>query len=163
SILAGILGAVFPVCGGINLEYYFSNVDNSGWGAGSKLPHNLAALLGVMDGSMSDLRTGLPWEMVEIHEPARSLFVVETTAETMTSIMDRNAMVGRLCRNGWIMLALIHPETRELSVYERETFRPYRPRTDSLPLAASSVDWYRGWRDHLDFAEIAPGPRTGRG
>jgi uncharacterized protein YbcC (UPF0753/DUF2309 family) len=154
SILAGVLAAVFPVCGGINLEYYFSHVDNPGWGAGTKLPHNLASLLGVMDGYMSDLRTGLPWQMVEIHEPVRSLFVIETTAGTITAIMDRNPMIGRMCRNGWIILALIHPETRELSVYQGRAFRPYRPRAESLPRASSSVDWYRGWREHLDFAEI---------
>ena len=29
-----------------------------------------------MDGAASDLRTGLPWQMVEIHEPVRLLFVV---------------------------------------------------------------------------------------
>ena len=134
STLAGILSAVFPVCGGINLEYYFSNVDNDGWGAGTKLPHNLASLVGVMDGYMSDLRTGLPWQMVEIHEPVRSLFVIETTAEAIAAIMDRDAMVGRLCRNGWIDAgALIHPETRELSVFERGTFQAYRPQSRSPP------------------------------
>jgi hypothetical protein len=26
--------------------------------------------------------------------------------------------------------------------------------TDHLPQAPSSVDWYRGWREHLEFAEI---------
>ena len=81
SILAGLLSAVYPVCAGINLEYYFSNVDNNAYGAGTKLPHNLSAMLGVMDGAASDLRTGLPWQMVEIHEPVRSLFLLETTAE----------------------------------------------------------------------------------
>ena len=44
-----------------------------------------------MDGAASDLRTGLPWQMVEIHEPVRSLFLIETTAESMLRIMDRNA------------------------------------------------------------------------
>jgi uncharacterized protein len=156
AILTRVLSAVFPVCSGINLEYYFSNVDNAGWGAGTKLPHNIASLLGVMDGYMSDLRTGLPWQMVEIHEPVRSLFVIETTAEAIADVMDRNPGIGRLCRNGWILLILIHPETRALSVFEEGTFHPYRPQSDALPQAASSVDWYRGWREHLDFAEIGP-------
>lgn len=36
-----------PVCGGINLEYYFSRVDNQKLGAGTKLPHNVMGLFGV--------------------------------------------------------------------------------------------------------------------
>jgi uncharacterized protein len=155
TILTRILQAVFPVCSGISLEYYFSNVDNVGFGCGTKLPHNLASLLGVMDGAASDLRTGLPWQMVEIHEPVRSLFVIETTPEAMLRIMDRDEGIGRLCRNVWVLLAVLDPETRALSVFEDGMFRPYRPRASVLPRAASSVDWYRGWRDHLEFAEIS--------
>jgi uncharacterized protein YbcC (UPF0753/DUF2309 family) len=154
SILTRILQAVFPVCAGINLEYYFSHVDNVGFGAGTKLPHNLASLLGVMDGAESDLRTGLPWQMVEIHEPVRSLFIIETTPEAMIGIMERQESIGRLCRNGWILLHVIHPDTLEISVFRDGEFRPYRPQSSVLPKAASSVDWYRGWRDHLEFAEI---------
>ncbi|MDR3638223.1 MAG: DUF2309 domain-containing protein [Isosphaeraceae bacterium] len=154
SILTRILGAVFPVCSGINLEYYFSHVDNDRYGAGTKLPHNLSSLLGVMDGAASDLRTGLPWQMVEIHEPVRSLFIIETTPEAMLRIIERNAGIGQLCRNAWVLLAVLHPETREISVYQDGVFRPYRPQATVLPKASSSVDWYRGWRDHLEFAEI---------
>jgi uncharacterized protein len=154
AILTRILLAVFPVCAGINLEYYFSNVDNAGFGAGTKLPHNLAALLGVMDGAASDLRTGLPWQMVEIHEPVRSLFLIETTPPAMLQIMDRNEGISRLCRNGWVLLTLIDPATRALSVFQEGVFRAYQTQTSVLPTAASSVDWYRGWRDHLEFAEI---------
>ncbi len=154
SILTRVLQAVFPVCSGINLEYYFSNVDNVGFGCGTKLPHNLASLLGVMDGAASDLRTGLPWQMVEIHEPVRSLFVIETTPQAMLRIMDRNPGIGRLCHNGWVLLAVIDPEARALSVFEDGKFRSYQPQASMLPKAASSVDWYRGSRDHLEFAEI---------
>ncbi len=64
TILARILGAVIPVCAGISLEYYFSSVDPSGFGCGSKLPHNITSLLGVMEGAASDLRTGLSAQMV---------------------------------------------------------------------------------------------------
>jgi uncharacterized protein YbcC (UPF0753/DUF2309 family) len=154
SVLHRVLQAVFPVCGGINLEYYFSNVDNAGYGAGTKLPHNLAALLGVMDGAASDLRTGLPWQMVEVHEPVRSLFLIETTPEAMQSLIDRDAGIGRLCRNGWVQLALLHPESRAIFVYQNGTFEPYRPQSTAVPTAPSSADWYRGWRDHLEFAVI---------
>ncbi len=154
SILTRTLLAVFPVCSGINLEYYFSYVDNTGWGCGTKLPHNVTALLGVMDGAASDLRTGLPWQMVEIHEPVRLLYIIETTAAAMLRIMDANEGIGRLCRNRWVRLAILDPDTGELSVFQAGGFRPYQPQASVLPAASSSAEWYRGWRDHLEFAEI---------
>ena len=150
TILTRILQAVFPVCAGINLEYYFSHVDNAGFGAGTKLPHNLAALLGVMDGAASDLRTGLPWQMVEIHEPVRSLFIIETTPEAMLRIMDRNEGIGRLCRNGWVQLAVLDPESRAISVFQDGEFQrlpapgrrscPGRP-PPSTGIAAGATTW----------------------
>lgn len=154
TVLARILGAVFPVCAGISLEYYFSYVDNPGWGCGTKLPHNITALLGVMDGAASDLRTGLPWQMVEIHEPVRLLFVIEAEAAVMLGVINANPMIGRLCRNDWLHLAVLDPTTRKLSLYGSGAFHPYEPQAAGLPHAASSVDWYRGWRDHLEFAQI---------
>ncbi len=81
--LANLLNAVGPVGAGINLEYYFSFVDRIGYGAGTKLPHNIVGLIGVMDGHLSDLRTGLPWQMVEIHEPVRLLTIVEAKPELL--------------------------------------------------------------------------------
>ena len=157
SILLGLLSAVVPVCAGINLEYYFSNVDNVGFGAGTKLPHNLASLLGVMDGRRGE-RPGGPgspgrWSRSTC-EPVRSLFILETTAEIMQGIIERDEMIGRHCKNGWVILTLIHPETREIRVYRDGRFVPYQPQATVLPRAASSVEWYRGWRDHLEFAEI---------
>ena len=154
TILTRILQAAVPVCSGISLEYFFSRVDNGGYGCGSKLPHNIASLLGVMDGAASDLRTGLPWQMVEIHEPVRSLFVIETTPETMLRIMDRQPAIARLIRNGWIRLALLAPDEPTVHMYLNGQFVRYEPQAEALPHAASSQDWYRGWRDHLEFAQI---------
>jgi uncharacterized protein YbcC (UPF0753/DUF2309 family) len=154
SILHRILQAAFPICAGINLEYFFSYVDNAGYGCGTKLPHNVVSLLGVMDGASSDLRTGLPLQMVEIHEPVRSLFLIETTAEAMLGIIDRDPGIARFCRNGWVQLAVLHPQTREIKVFDEGEFHPYQLRSTEIPSARSSADWYRGWRDHLEFAEI---------
>jgi len=154
SVLLRILSAAIPVCAGINLEYYFSRVDNVKYGAGSKLPHNIASLLGVMEGAISDLRTGLYQQMVEIHEPMRLLFVIESTAEAMFSIMERHEGIGRLCRGEWIHLALLNAETSELQLFRNGSFEPFDPTSDQLPVANSSIDWYRGQRTHLDFATI---------
>ncbi|HRK17179.1 MAG TPA: Na-translocating system protein MpsB, partial [Prosthecobacter sp.] len=156
AILTRILGAVVPVCSGINLEYYFSYVDSPGWGSGSKLPHNITGLLGVMDGAMSDLRTGLPWQMVEIHEPVRLLFVIETTPEAMRRILEKNPVIQTMVGNRWVQLAVMHPETGEIRVHHDGEFEPHVCQSGPLPVAASSREWYAGWRDHLEFAEILP-------
>ena len=157
TILTRILQAVFPVCAGINLEYYFSYVDNAGWGCGTKLPHNITALLGVMDGAASDLRTACPgrWS----RSTSRSV-ALRHRDDARGDAADHGTQrgIGRLCRNGWVRLAVLHPETRELSVFQAAISRVSAPGR-VLPRAASSVDWYRGWRDHLEFAEI--GMRSG--
>ncbi|MFN8887833.1 MAG: putative inorganic carbon transporter subunit DabA, partial [Cyclobacteriaceae bacterium] len=41
KFLVNVLRPVGPVCGGINLEYFFSRVDNQKLGAGSKLAHSV--------------------------------------------------------------------------------------------------------------------------
>jgi uncharacterized protein YbcC (UPF0753/DUF2309 family) len=154
TILGRILGPVVVVCSGINLQYYFSYVDSAGWGAGTKLPHNVTSLLGVMDGHAGDLRMGLPWQGVEIHEPVRLLMVFETRPELMLKIMGRNALVDRIIRNGWAQLALLDPDSNRILEYRNGEFVPYEPATAELPRAESSADWYRGWREHLGFAQI---------
>ncbi|TWU08168.1 DUF2309 domain-containing protein [Stieleria varia] len=154
SILLRILGAAIPVCAGINLEYYFSSVDNTKYGSGTKLPHNIVSLLGVMEGATSDLRTGLYRQMIEIHEPMRILFVIETTPDAMLNIMDRHQDIGRLCRGNWIQLAVLNHETSEIQVYEGGTFAPFIANGDTLPSVDSSTQWFRGHRGHLPFAWV---------
>ena len=153
-ILARILGAVIPVCEGINMLYTLSAIDNRGWGSGTKLPHNVTSLLGVMDGAASDLRPGLPWQGVDIHEPVRLLFVVETTPEAMLQIMAENPAVGRICRNGWAQLAVLDPDSSRIRRFIDGKFEDYSPTSTALASADSSLEWYRGWRDHLNFALI---------
>jgi uncharacterized protein YbcC (UPF0753/DUF2309 family) len=154
AILMRILQAAVPVCAGINLEYYFSFVDNVGFGCGTKLPHNITSLLGVMDGAASDLRPGLPWQMVEVHDPVRLLMVIETSPEIMNRIMDANPGIGKLCRNGWVQLATLSPDSARLHLLREGRFEAYKPESAELPQVESSVDWYRGWREHLGYAQI---------
>ncbi len=125
-LIVKILSAIIPVCGGINLEYLFSRVDNSVYGAGTKLPHNVIGLLGVANGVEGDLRTGLPSQMIEVHEPARLLIVIEQT----TALLDKaftvlDAALKQWLDNDWVRLAACHPESREVFFYHRtgwETF-----------------------------------------
>ncbi|MEQ8788064.1 MAG: DUF2309 domain-containing protein [Pirellulaceae bacterium] len=154
TILARILSAAVPVCAGISLEYYFSCVDAVGYGCGSKLPHNVVSLLGVMEGAASDLRTGLSQQMIEIHEPLRILFIIETTPEKMMSIIGRNPTIERLVCNEWVQLATLDPHSAALQLFQHGRFEEYSPETTDLPHVASSGQWYRGRRDHLGFASI---------
>ncbi len=157
SLLEKLLQAVIPVCAGINLEYYFSYVDPVGYGSGTKLPHNITSLLGVMDGAASDLRTGLPWQMVEIHEPVRLLFVIETSPEAMTRIIADNPPIKRLVAGRWVQLAVLDPESGEIHHYHKGNFLRYEPTQDSIPTVATSGDWYGGRRDHLPMATVTQG------
>jgi uncharacterized protein YbcC (UPF0753/DUF2309 family) len=154
ATLAGVLAGVVPVVAGINLEYYFSRVDPVGYGCATKLPHNVTALLGVMDGHASDLRTGLPWQMVEIHEPMRLLIVVEATPDRLRLLMAANSDLALLLQNRWIQMAAWVPGTGEIVVLARRGPRTHRPSGLPLPRVASSREWYAGQRGFLAYARI---------
>ena len=154
TLLGRVLSAVVPVGAGINLEYYFSFTDNTGYGCGTKLPHNISGLLGVMDGHSSDLRTGLPWQMVEIHEPVRLLAVVETKLETLDKIIKRLPQLLPWVANGWIKLALLDPDSQAILMFDRGEWVPYKEATPGIPRVPESHDWYRAHREHLGYAEV---------
>jgi uncharacterized protein len=157
ALLARVLGAVVPVAAGINLEYYFSHVDPRGYGCDTKLPHNITSLLGVMEGHASDLRTGLPWQMVEIHEPVRLLLVVEASPEQLTAAISHSEAVRRIVQGGWVQVAVLDPSSARVELLDPETseFVPYLPEGPELPIARSSADWYGGRAEHLRCARIA--------
>jgi uncharacterized protein YbcC (UPF0753/DUF2309 family) len=157
SILERILLAVGPVGAGINLEYFFSTVDAERLGAGTKLPHNVTGLFGVMNGACSDLRTGLPRQMTEVHEPVRLHLVVEATPATLLAIAGRQPSVAELVTKEWLRLCAVDPETREIHVFDaRYGFRPYVPFNAGLPRVGRSSDWYTGRDSFLPPALIRP-------
>jgi len=152
--LGELLAAVVPVCAGISLEYYFSFVDNVRYGCGTKLPHNVTGLIGVMDGHASDLRTGLPWQMVEIHEPVRMLFVVETAPERLMHVVNASAGLKRLVDNQWIRLTTIDPATGAAHVRRAGGFEEFEDSVERLPAVFSSAEWYAGKLEHLPMAWV---------
>jgi hypothetical protein len=156
-IVENILLAAGPVGAGIALEYYFSTVDNARFGCGSKVTHNIAGLFGVMEGADSDLRTGLPWQMVEIHEAMRLLVVVEQTPALLAAIVARQPALQELVNNGWIVLAASDPASGELSLHcSRRGWLPWSGRA-VLPQVGRSADWFAGKREALAPALIRGG------
>jgi uncharacterized protein YbcC (UPF0753/DUF2309 family) len=152
--LAALMAAAVPVCAGISLEYYFSFVDNDRYGCGTKLPHNVTGLVGVMDGHASDLRTGLPWQMVEIHEPVRMLFVIESTPEKLMQVVGSNAGTKRLVENRWIRIAIMDPESGRIQILRNGILEEFDGPVERLPVALTSAEWYGGKRQHLPMAWI---------
>ena len=132
TFLFNILKAAAPVCGGINLEYYFSRVDGEKLGAGTKLPHNVMGLFGVANGIDGDLRPGLPAQMTEVHDPVRLLLIVEHFPEVVLKTIQKAEETYEWFINDWVKLVSIHPETKELQVFEGGNFRPYEPLTKDI-------------------------------
>jgi uncharacterized protein YbcC (UPF0753/DUF2309 family) len=162
TTLASLLAAVVPVVAGISLEYFFGYVDPTGYGCGTKLPHNVTCLLGVMDGAQSDLRTGLPWQMLEIHEPVRLAIVVETTPDVLRRILDRDEDLRRLVDNRWVFLTSLDPHSGSLFETTSAGSRRYVPEHPLKVVFGTSQTHYRGRRGHLPFARIElPTPKKG--
>ncbi len=160
AVLARIMTAVVPVVAGISLEYYFSYVDPAGYGCGTKLPHNVTALLGIMDGAQSDLRTGLPWQMVEIHEPTRLTIVVEGTRDLVRRVLQENAALERLVRNRWIWLACLDPESDRLWELRSTGFVQRAPEHALAVVSGESAAWYQGKRGFVPPATIRQAPSS---
>ena len=125
ATLANILKAAVPVCGGINLEYYFSKVDQNNLGAGSKLPHNVMGLFGVANGTDGDLRTGLPSQMIEVHDSIRLLFIIEHYPEVVLKGISADATIHQWFVNAWVNLAVIHPDSKQIFIFNQTCFEPY--------------------------------------
>jgi uncharacterized protein YbcC (UPF0753/DUF2309 family) len=157
KIVEGILLAAGPVGAGIALEYYFSTVNNEQFGCGSKVTHNITGLFGVMEGADSDLRTGLPLQMVEIHEPMRLLVVVEQMPAVLTAVLNRQPPLQELINNEWIILAAKSPSSAAIERYcPRRGWLPWSG-PSVLPQVAHSADWFAGESEPLAPAIILGG------
>jgi len=125
--LLGVMKPLPIVCGGINLEYYFSRVDNYKMGAGTKLPHNVMGLIGVANSSDGDLRPGLPLQMIEVHDPVRLMLIVEHFPEVVLKTIQSSPDYYEWFKNGWVLITAIHPESNQLYFFKNDHFYPYTP------------------------------------
>jgi uncharacterized protein YbcC (UPF0753/DUF2309 family) len=126
DILPNIMRPIGPVCGGINLEYYFSRVDNYRLGAGTKLPHNVMGLIGVANSSDGDLRPGLPLQMIEVHDPVRLLIIVEHFPEVVLKTIQSSPEMYEWYINEWVHLIAFDPITKNLHEFKDGVFIPYK-------------------------------------
>ena len=122
-LLENILTGPLVVGQWINMEHYFSTVDNEKFGSGSKVYHNVAGRFGVLSGNLSDLRTGLPAQTVlkdghPYHQPMRLITVIEAPLKHARAAIESVVAVKRLVRNGWIRLLIVDPEAALICEYE---------------------------------------------
>jgi uncharacterized protein len=133
KLLLNVLMPLGTVCGGINLEYYFSRMDNYKLGAGTKLPHNVMGLVGVVNSSDGDLRSGLPLQMVEVHDPVRLLMVVEHKPDVIKKVVASNDSLYEWFANDWIHLVAFDPQTKKTYSFKDGDFVSYKPLATNLP------------------------------
>ena len=152
--LLGILRAAAPVCGGINLEYYFSRVDNQKLGAGSKLPHNVMGLIGVANGTDGDLRPGLPSQMIEVHDPVRLLIIVEQFPEVVLNTIQAESATYEWFKNQWVHLAVVHPEKNEVYRFMNENMILQSLPEYVLPTSDQLDEWLKSEMENLPIIKL---------
>jgi len=130
TILSAVMRPIGLVCGGINLEYYFSRVDNIKLGAGTKLPHNVMGLFGVANSSDGDLRPGLPWQMIEVHDPVRLMVIVEQKPEIVLKAIQSSPEVFEWYKNEWVHIVALHPLEKQCYYFKNGAFEKYDPITE---------------------------------
>ncbi len=136
EMLLDVMTPLPDVCGGINLEYYFSRMDIGKMGAGTKLPHNVMGLIGVANSSDGDLRSGLPQQMIENHDPVRLLMMVEHRPEIVLKVIKSSGYLYDWFDKGWLHLVAISPDDGQLYHFERGAFVLYK----SLSLVKQAQD-----------------------
>jgi uncharacterized protein YbcC (UPF0753/DUF2309 family) len=84
----------------------------------------------------------------------RLLLVVESRPQVVLGILEESELLRRMCRNEWIQLATLDPESSDICVFGDGRFARYEVESHELAVAHTSADWYRGQREHLKFARI---------
>jgi uncharacterized protein YbcC (UPF0753/DUF2309 family) len=114
-LLEVLLTAPQVVAQWINMEHYFSAVDNEVYGSGSKIYHNVVGRLGIMSGPWSDLRLGLARQTVmngevPYHEPMRLLTIIEAPRARIEKLIARHEVLQHFYHNEWVHLVALDPE-----------------------------------------------------
>ena len=97
-----------------------------------------------MEGASSDLRTGLPQQMIEIHEAMRLQLVVEAKTAVLERIYADQESLRELIAGGWLHLSTKDPESGEIFVFEpRSGFVLWQTEARDIPVRNNSPDCYR--------------------
>lgn len=122
-VLELIMTAPMVVANWINMQYYASTVDNTRYGSGNKVLHNVVGgRLGVFEGNGGDLRIGLPLQSLHdgtqwMHTPLRLSVFIEAPAARIESVIASHEVVRHLVHNEWLHLFRIDRDTDGVEAY----------------------------------------------
>lgn len=126
NFLRAILTAPVVVAQWINMQYFFSTINNVAYGGGSKITKNITGKIGIMQGNASDLMTGLPLQSLHYNDSDRAhiaqrlqVFVL-AHRDILDKIIKTETILERLFGNGWIHLISINPEDRKTYLLNRD-------------------------------------------
>jgi uncharacterized protein len=88
-------------------------------------------LFGVANSSDGDLRPGLPWQMIEVHDPVRLMVIVEHQPEIVLKAIQSSPEVFEWYKNEWVHIVALHPGEKQFYYFRNGAFEKYQPITDA--------------------------------
>ena len=76
-----------------------------------------------MTGLESDLRTGLPSQMTDIHDPLRLLCVIEQDPDVVQNVIDTTPAIAEWIRNSWVRVAAFDPRRSKFYFFNVDRFK----------------------------------------
>lgn len=125
SLLTTILTAPMIVAEWINMQYFFSTINNVAYGSGSKITNNIIGKIGIIQGNGSDLMNGLPLQSVykkdtdPYHEPQRLFVIVLADNIILDQVIQNQPILKKLFGNGWVQIARIEPKNNKTYLLNR--------------------------------------------
>lgn len=90
-------------------------------------------LIGVANSSDGDLRTGLPSQMIEVHDPVRLIILIEHYPEIVLSTIKILPELYEWFINDWVHLMVINPDNNQFYFFKNGEFTLYKPLHKDTP------------------------------
>ena len=125
AILTAIMAGPVLVGHWINFQYYASTVDNTRYGCGDKVLHNIVGgHLGVLEGNGGDLRIGLSLQSLNdgerwVHAPLRLAVFIEASRPAIDGVLAKHAKLASLVDNEWLHLFQLDATARTVFARRR--------------------------------------------
>jgi uncharacterized protein YbcC (UPF0753/DUF2309 family) len=138
QVLENIMTAPMIVTTWINLQYYASSIDNTNFGSGNKVLHNVINTLGVIEGNSGDLKVGLAMQSVHsidgpYHDPMRLNVIIDAPYSAIVGIVEKHDLIKQLVDNHWITIHQLD-ENMDLQLITTRKVQEVKSRSKQLQL-----------------------------